>query len=185
VGQWPWPRGQVATLVDRLFDDYGARVVGFDVVFPEPGGAGVAQVFEELRQSPLAADPAALRELASAQARLDGDTALAEAFIARDVVLGFVFKRRVSPEEPAVIGALPLHFAVDDPRVLAVEWLRPAGFTGNLPVLQESAVAGGFFDTSLVDTDGIVRRGPLFQNYQGRLYPSLALAVARMAQPEC
>lgn len=184
VGQWPWPRGQVATLVNRLFDDYEARVVGFDVVFPEPGDAGLADAFEELRQSPLGSDPAAVRELASAQARLDGDRALAEAFIARDVVLGFVFKRRVSPEEPAVIGALPPHFAVDDPRVKAVEWVRPAGFTGNLPVLQEAAVAGGFFDTALVDTDGIVRRGPLFQEYEGRLYPSLALAVARLADPE-
>ncbi len=183
VGQWPWPRTQVATLVNRLFDDYGARVVGFDVVFPEPGDAEAAGVFEELRQSPLAADPAAVRELAAAQVRLDGDRALAEAFIARDVALGFVFKRRVSPEEPAVIGALPAHFAVDDPRVAAVEWVRPAGFTGNLPALQQAAGAGGFFDTALVDSDGIVRRSPLFQAYQGRLYSSLALAVARLAEP--
>lgn len=184
VGQWPWPRGQVATLVNRLFDDYGARVVGFDVVFPEPGNADVAGVFEELRQSPLAADPGAVRELAAAEGRLDGDRALAEAFIARDVALGFVFKRRVGADEPAVIGTLPPHFAAADPRVMAVDWIRPAGFTGNLPTLQEAAIAGGFFDTPLVDTDGIVRRGPLFQAYEGRLYPSLALAVARLARPE-
>jgi adenylate cyclase len=184
VGQWPWPREQVATLVNRLFDDYNARVVGFDVVFPEPGGAAIAGVFAELRQSPLAADPAAVRELAAAERRLDGDRALAEAFIARDVALGFVFKRRVGPEEPAVLGGLPPHFAVDDPRVMAVDWVRPAGFTGNLPALQQAAVAGGFFDTALVDSDGVVRRGPLFQNYAGRLYPSLALAVARLARPD-
>lgn len=184
VGQWPWPRGQVATLVNRLFDDYGARVVGFDVVFPEPGNADAAGVFEELRNSPLAADPDAVRELSAAEGRLDGDRALAEAFIARDVALGMVFKRRVGADEPAVVGALPPHFAVADPRVMAVDWIRPAGFTGNLPTLQEAAIAGGFFDTPLVDTDGIVRRGPLFQAYEGRLYPSLALAVARLARPE-
>ena len=39
-----------------------------------------------------------------------------------------------------------------------VEWIRPAGYTGNLAVLQEAATAGGFFDTPLVDDDGIVRR---------------------------
>lgn len=184
VGQWPWPRDQVATLVNRLFDDFGVRVVGFDVVFPEPGGAEAAAVFEELRQSSLAANPEFARELKAAASRLDGDKAFAEALIARDVALGLVFKRRVSPEEPAEVGALPPHFAVADPRITAVDWVRPAGFTGNLPQLQEAAVAGGFFDTALVDSDGVIRRGPLFQSYQGRLYPSLALAVARLARPE-
>ena len=184
VGQWPWPRGQVATLVNRLFDDYGARVVGFDAVFPEPDGTKVAGVFAELRQSPLGANPEVLRELASAEARLDGDKSLAEALIARDVALGFVFKRRTGQAEPPALGALPPHFAVADPRVMAVDWVRPAGFTGNLPSLQAAAAAGGFFDTALVDSDGIVRRGPLFQAYQGRLYPSLALAVARLARPD-
>ncbi len=184
VGQWPWPRVQIATLVDRLFDDYGVRVLGFDVVFPEPGGAEVAGVFEELRQSPLGADAAVVRELTAAAGRLDGDKAFAESLIARDVALGFVFKQQVSPDQPGVIGALPAYFAVADPRVLAVDWVRPAGYTGNLPRLQQSASAGGFFDTALVDSDGIVRRSPLFQTYQGRLYPSLALAVARLARPD-
>ncbi len=34
VGQWPWPRTQLATLVDNLLAD-GAKAVGFDIVFPE------------------------------------------------------------------------------------------------------------------------------------------------------
>src|SRR5690349_22042055 len=35
IGQWPWPRTQVAALVDRLADAHVA-VVAFDVVFAEP-----------------------------------------------------------------------------------------------------------------------------------------------------
>ena len=70
VGQWPWPRDQMATLVNRLFDDFSVRVVGFDVVFPEPGGAETAAVFEELRHLPLAANSDVARELAAAASRL-------------------------------------------------------------------------------------------------------------------
>ena len=42
LGQWPWPRTKVASLVDKLMAA-GAVVVGFDIVFAEanrlkPGG---------------------------------------------------------------------------------------------------------------------------------------------------
>src|SRR3546814_21035679 len=35
VGQWPWPRIEVARMVDRL-RLAGAAAIAFDVVFPEP-----------------------------------------------------------------------------------------------------------------------------------------------------
>ena len=35
IGQWPWPRGIVAQLVDKL-RDAGAGVVVFDILFAEP-----------------------------------------------------------------------------------------------------------------------------------------------------
>src|SRR5207302_889851 len=35
IGQWPWPRGIVAQLVDKL-RDAGAAVVVFDILFAEP-----------------------------------------------------------------------------------------------------------------------------------------------------
>ncbi|MFZ2509361.1 MAG: adenylate/guanylate cyclase domain-containing protein, partial [Steroidobacteraceae bacterium] len=60
--------------------------------------------------------------------------------------------------------------------------LRPGGFAANLPALQQSAPAGGFFDTPLTDEDGVVRRAPLFQSYRGQLYESLAFSVARLAR---
>lgn len=37
VGPWPWPRGKTADLVEILLGTYGARGVGLDIVFPEPG----------------------------------------------------------------------------------------------------------------------------------------------------
>ncbi len=36
VGRWPWPRERLATLVDRLFDAEGVRLVGLDMILAEP-----------------------------------------------------------------------------------------------------------------------------------------------------
>ena len=52
-------------------------------------------------------------------------------------------------------------------------------YTANLPVLQSAAYSGGFFDNPSVDEDGIFRRVPLLQVYDGHLYQSLALAMVR------
>ena len=37
IGPWPWPRQRVADLTEILLATYGARAVGLDIVFPEPG----------------------------------------------------------------------------------------------------------------------------------------------------
>ncbi len=151
LGQWPWPRATLAALVDRLFDDYNVRVLGLDVLFAEQG-------------------------------RDDGDVAFAESFIARDVVTGFVFKDSVSDNEPRTIGALPPPaMRGADIGDVSVPFVRAAGYTGNLAALQENAIDGGFFDSPLIDSDGVFRRAPLVQEFNGDLYPSLALAVARVA----
>src|SRR5512143_1483445 len=38
-GRWPWPRSKLAALVDALSRG-GARVIAFDVAFPEPAAPG-------------------------------------------------------------------------------------------------------------------------------------------------
>ena len=35
IGRWPWSRNVMADLVTKLFDKYGIRVLGFDVVWAE------------------------------------------------------------------------------------------------------------------------------------------------------
>lgn len=50
TGPWPWPRQQVADLVEILLGPYGARAVALDIVFPEPGDAA-----GDLRLATLAA----------------------------------------------------------------------------------------------------------------------------------
>ena len=151
LGQWPWPRQTLAELVDSLFDDYNVRVLGLDVLFAEQG-------------------------------RDDSNQAFAESFIARDVVTGFVFKDSIGDKEPRTIGKLPAPVirGADIDKV-EVPFVRAVGYTGSLAALQENAIDGGFFDAPLIDSDGVFRRAPLVQQFDGDLYPSLALAVARVA----
>ena len=49
-GRWPWGRDKLATLLDRLFDQYHVAVVGFDVVFAEKDESSGLKVLEQLGQ---------------------------------------------------------------------------------------------------------------------------------------
>lgn len=54
IGPWPWPRQRVADLTELLLGAYGARVVGLDIVFPEPGDAqGDARMASLAAHAPL------------------------------------------------------------------------------------------------------------------------------------
>jgi len=64
---------------------------------------------------------------------------------------------------------------------LTVPFVNARGYVGNLQQLQENAETGGFFDSPLIDADGVFRRAPLVQQYRGDLYPTLSLAIARLA----
>jgi len=151
LGQWPWERETLADIVDTLFDEYEINTLGFDVLFAEAGRGG-------------------------------GNEAFAESFIARNVVTGFVFKDSLSQNEPEFTGALPTALIpASDLTGFSVPFIEAAGFTGSLQDLQDNAVAGGFFDSPLIDSDGVFRRAPLLQRYRGDLYPTLALAVTRAA----
>ena len=182
LGQWPWPRDTLAAIVDRLFDDYGIRVLGLDVLFAEAEETSAERLLDTLAASTVGSDPAVAAELARQRERLDSNIRFADAFIARDVVTGFVFKDALAANEPVATGALPAPLITAD-RIagVSVAFIEASGFAGNLPALQQNAIGGGFFDAPVIDADGVFRRAPLVQRFAGDLYPSLALAVARVA----
>jgi adenylate cyclase len=182
LGQWPWPRNTLAAIVDRLFDDYGICVLGLDALFAEAEETSAERVLEDLAASEPGQDPALRQELERLRTTLDSNYRFAESLIARDVVTGFVFKDFLGDNEPEATGALPPPLMrASGIAALSVPFVSAAGYAGNLPELQENAVAGGFFDSPIIDADGVFRRAPLVQQYRGDLYPSLALAVASIA----
>lgn len=181
LGQWPWPRDTLGGLVNRLFDDYGIQVLGFDALFAEAEETSAERLLNELARSERKEDAAIMKRLEELQAAQNSNIGFSESLIARDVVTGFVFKDSLASNEPESTGALPPPLiSKSELDGVTVPFIAAAGYAGNLANLQENAAAGGFFDSPIIDSDGVFRRAPLVQQYKGDLYPSLALAVARI-----
>ncbi|HWY23349.1 MAG TPA: adenylate/guanylate cyclase domain-containing protein, partial [Nevskia sp.] len=179
---WPWPRARMAELVRQLFDHYNVRVLGFDVDFAQPDSTAGAQLLDSLAQGPLADLPGFAQRLPGLHDQLDGDRIFAAALNGKPVVLGLFLKQSIPQGESASSGAVcaPVIDAAGR-SLLDVGFLKAEGYGGNVAPLQAAAPACGFFDNPGVDPDGQFRRVPLLQEFQGQIYPSLALAVTQLA----
>ncbi len=178
-GGWPWPRDKFALLVDQLFSHYRVKAVGFDIVFPEASRNEDQLLMEKLAAGPLASDPAFLAEYERVKPGLLRDQMFAESLNGRPTVVGYVFRSTVRENEAVALGMLPppaIPASEDTTNIVVPE---PEGYTGNIPILQRNARAGGFFENELLDVDGVFRRVPMLRKYKGAYYESLSLAVAR------
>ena len=180
---WPWPRAKFGQLVTRLFDQYQVRVMGLDVFFTEPDTASGVQLLDQLAQGPLADLPAFVAREPALRQQLDGDRAFAAALAGKPVVLGAFFKQSLRPGEAAHAGVLCAP-ALDAAarRLLDVGFFRADGYGGSVAPLAQAAPACGFADNPGVDQDGLFRRVPLLEEMEGRIYPSLPLAVVQLLQ---
>ena len=176
MGQWPWPRENIKKLIDRLFDQYEISVLGFDVVFAEPDSKSGSQKLRQIAQSTN--DKKLKIQLEDIAERINGDILLSESLVGRNVVLGYYFN--TDGEEENSVGALPEPAFEDDGFMNMTFFpVDAVNFNGNLSMLQDSALTGGFFSNPLIDNDGIIRRIPLLHEYQGALFDSLPVAVAK------
>ncbi len=176
VGQWPWARPRVATLVRELTQRQQVAVLGLDVLFAEADRTGAGAPAS--RPARVSAGPArgADGDDAAATPALDPDAQLAAALRGQPVVLSYYFSSdqggRRTGVLPAPVVATPPGAA---PPAGVMQW---DGFGANLPVIAAAAPRAGYFN-ALVDGDGTVRSVPLLGNYAGHLYESLALACYR------
>ncbi len=168
IGQWPWPRSEVAALVDQLFR-MGAAVVVFDAVFAEPDRTSPARLLEGL--TGLAVDANLRRDIEQLP---DHDALLAKAFGAGRVVTGFVFTDEAGGREPRSTAGFSYG---GDP---FTHLTRRNGTVVNLPDLEAAASGNGCFTVD-PDLDGVHRRVPLLFAHEGALYPSLAAEAIRVA----
>lgn len=184
-GQWPWPRNKLAQLVDLLFDRYKIGVLGFDILFAERDESSGLKHLEQLARSELGSDAAFNSTLDKLKPQLNYDQLFADSLKNRRVALGYYFLA-LGRENASVVGTLPrpaLALGSFDPH--AVDARGASGFGANLPELQTSAAAGGYFNTTAEpDSDGLLRWMPMLQLYNGNLYENLGLAVARLALQE-
>jgi adenylate cyclase len=180
IGRWPWGRDELATIVDNLFETYQAKVVGFDIVFAEKDESSGLEMFEQLADTTLKDNADYQKALEEIRPTLLHDEIFANSLVGKNVVLGYYFKASLQEGESGVTGGLPPALTRMD-----VQWSErlpinnALGYVGNLEILQSSARSGGYFDNPFVDADGVFRRVPLVQAYQGYLFASLALATTQ------
>ena len=105
IGQWPWPRTQVAKLLERLAQS-GAATIAFDMVFAEPDRSSPEQA---LKLWPKTLEVLALRD--SVAVLPSHDSILAEAIEQAPVVTGFVL---TNDERTAVAAGDPAPQSADD-----------------------------------------------------------------------
>ena len=145
---WPWPREVYGTII-RFCQRAGAKSLGFDVLFTEPSKYGVAD-----------------------------DRALASEIQKFDNFVGAVFLSRKSGSEkkwPEVVPVPSLNIQGLD------EWLVRTGHEAfpraSFPVQEIARAAGSLANVHLnPDFDSVYRRIALFEVFDGKVLPSLALA---------
>ena len=170
LGQWPWPRSEVASLTDRLAGA-GASAIAFDIVFSEPDRTSPARIAERMRRDGVSGSALA------ALARLpDNDKLLADSFARAPVVAGYFLTRE--DNGATVVPKAGLAIAGSPPDKAIAQY---SGAIQPLPALQAAAKGAGFLSLA-GDEDGIVRRAPLFATAKGQLLPSLSLDALRVAQ---
>ena len=175
LGHWPWGRDKLAALVNELFDHYHISVLGFDVVFAEPDDSSGLASLDALAKTQLKDSSSFQRTFKTLRPQLDYDARFAKALSGRPVVLGFV----LSNNPGANSGTLPapvLAAGTFAGRDIDVE--RYSSYDANLAEFQKNAAGAGHFNP-LVDSDGVIRRLPMIEEYRGRYYQSLSLAVVR------
>src|SRR5262245_28817283 len=147
----PWPRDEMATLITRL-RDHGA-IVALDIMFAEAD-----------RRQPTAS----------------GDADLAATLHRGGVVLGYAltFDGKAVPQNNCAQHALPLAIVSNDDA--GEPFFQATKAICNIETLTTAARASGFLNAA-PDFDGILRRVPLLMEFQGLVYPSLALAAVSAA----
>jgi adenylate cyclase len=183
-GHWPWSRNKLAQMVDVLFDKYNIDVLGFDILFAERDESSGLKRLETLSNNELQGNAAFRTELDKLKPQLNYDQIFADSLKNRRVSLGYYFRH--DAQQGGNVGTLPAPVLAQDsfdPRDVGAR--VASGYAANLPELQQSAAAGGYFSASpLISSDGVFRRIPLLQIYDGAMYESLGIVVAKLALRE-
>jgi adenylate cyclase len=173
-GRWPWSRDKLARLTTQLFERYGVRALGFDVLFAERDLSSGVTVLDRLAEHELKSDTRFTAALDRLRPQLDFDALFAAAMRGRDVVLPIAF-----PQEEERLGQLPPPLFTEADIAATPILIEPEhGYLACLPELAQAAAASGHIDP-VFDPDKLVRRVPMVKRYGGGFYPALSLAVVQ------
>jgi len=173
-GQWPWPRYRIARLLEMI-RALGARSIALDIIFPESDRTSLDHL-----QSQIERDFKIRLDLSNVPENLnDNDAFLAKTLSKGPFVLGYKFTFDTETPHtsgcrlhPAPVFVIRSKKTIDDQPTL----LTPRGTVCNINTLSQAVTHSGFVNAT-TDRDGALRRVPLLMAYNGKFYPSLALAA--------
>ena len=172
VGQWPWPRADIAQMVTNI-KDAGAKVIIFDGVIAEPDRTSPDNIADLLDENHPAKD--ALKALPN------NDKLLAQAIEkSENFVAGFSHgsnRRAPDIKQSVKIKKDVKQFFLEQRGKDSVRFYNTAQF---LPELQQAAAGNGSFMAS-ADGDAVIRKTGLIFHDGAQIYPSLILEGLRVA----
>jgi len=169
LGQWPWSRTVLASVIDRLTAE-GAAAIGLDIILSEPDRTSPALAVAQLENQGFQVT------YPSSTSDLDHDRILAASFAKAPVIAGLVLSEGVDTPAPPAKGGFA--FAGDNPAAYLPSF---PGAVRNLTVLDDAAPGLGVFSFPRQE-DGIVRQIPLISRQGENLYPALSIESLRVAQ---
>jgi len=189
LGRWPWPRTQLARLVDKL-KQYKAKAVGFDIVFAEPDENSsmktITELAKELRISGVQ-DKQIQNVLSQKKMAADTDAILAKSIArAKNITLGYFF--HLTGKEVAHVSKREINIAEKNIANSRYQMIRqsakPEDFTlilahsaaSNLGPISEAAENAGYFN-AFPDSDGTLRWSPMVIKFRDNYYTPLSLSL--------
>jgi adenylate cyclase len=163
LGQWPWPRDLIASLISAIAEDH-PRAVGLDIIFSEPD-----RMSPENLARRLSLDSAALHALAGLPSN---DDLLAESLKQVPAVLAVAVKNRAPSSG---LDGSELRSTANPGTALS-----PNAILRNLAILEDASAGSGLVSLAL-EPDGIARRMPAAAVVGDAVLPSLAVEMLRVA----
>lgn len=171
VGQWPWPRTQIAQMTQKAMQA-GAVAIAFDIIFSEP---------DRLSPEKIARDNADLPEnvRGALMALPSNDEVLSQTFAQSRVVVGQTSVRSAASntDDKAEMRPVPYAFLGPDPTGFMQQF---PDIVQNLPEIEDAAAGRGVF-TVRPDPDGIYRRVPVVMTVQDEIRLGLSIELLRVA----
>ncbi|MGB0411723.1 MAG: CHASE2 domain-containing protein [Pikeienuella sp.] len=168
LGQWPWPRTELAELLARLAE-LGVLSVAFDIVFAEPDRTSPALIEKSWRKF----DPNASIQMTDDSLR-DHDAIFANVIAQTPTVMGVVLNNQPDGGRPP--SKAGISYQGTDPRGALPDF---ASANVNLPILSEAAQGVGNFSLSELRSQ-VIRRVPLLSRIEDQIVPTLSLEAIRV-----
>jgi adenylate cyclase len=167
IGQWPWPRTQLAQLIERIAAAQPA-VIGLDLLLPERDRLSPAAMEKLLPELPP--------ELSDRLRRLpSNDERLARVLSGKKVVIAVAGLEAPDPRYPGPPAAAPVRIATGTEPTLR----KYAARLSSIDEIARAAAGQGLISAD--PSQGVVRRIPLLATVSGTVVPALALEMLRVA----